>query len=124
MYHYVSNQYYCDTVDGRTLVCRAVDSTMLLQSDLMNLQPYQARQTERRELWSDPTPNAAKESPRAVRYVTHCAVAVNGNTQVLLAMSKLDGVPLDQWLLGSYSPRDLLIHWLGGAKSLLSWLGY
>eukprot|EP00913_Durusdinium_trenchii_P009179 g8628.t1 len=34
------------------------------------------------------------------RYVTHCAVSVNGNTQVLLAMSKLDGVPLDQWLYG------------------------
>ena len=35
------------------------------------------------------------------RYVTHCALSVNGNTQVLLAMSKLDGVPLDQWPLGS-----------------------
>lgn len=34
------------------------------------------------------------------RYVTHCALSVNGNTQVLLAMSKLDGVPLDQWLYG------------------------
>ena len=46
-------------------------------------------------------------SPRAVRYVTHCAVAVNGNTQVLLAMSKLDGVPLDQWLLGSYQNQGI-----------------
>ncbi|CAJ1460503.1 unnamed protein product [Effrenium voratum] len=34
------------------------------------------------------------------RYVTHCVVSVNGKTQVLLAMSKLDGVPLDQWLYG------------------------
>lgn len=49
----------------------------------------------------------ARELPHEVakrnfvpRYVTHCAVAVNGNTQVLLAMSKLDGVPLDQWLYG------------------------
>ena len=41
------------------------------------------------------------------RYVTHSALSVNGNTQVLLAMSKLDGVPLDQWRLGRNGQLDM-----------------
>lgn len=51
------------------------------------------------------------------RYVTHCALSVNGNTQVLLAMSKLDGVPLDQWRLGceggpgGWAPKTLRLSW-------------
>lgn len=75
------------TVDGKTLVCTSWD--LWIQRELWFVTPV--------PLWS----------PRAVRYVTHCAVAVNGNTQVLLAMSKLDGVPLDQWLLGSYQNQGI-----------------
>lgn len=59
------------------------------------------------EWWAPPfffqiyTADWEEKTPIPARYVTQCALSVNGNTQVLLAMSKLDGVPLDQWPLGS-----------------------
>eukprot|EP00438_Fugacium_kawagutii_P036667 Skav201368 [mRNA] locus=scaffold176:297387:304203:- [translate_table: standard] len=45
-------------------------------------------------------PSEVVEGNFVPRYVAHCKVSVNGNTQVLLAMSKLNGVPLDKWLYG------------------------